>query len=202
MTLGYICSFIFLVFGLCAYLLAFLFRLFAGALYNRGRQQYEADADRLRQQLAYTRSEYLDAFTKMHKLVATKKIINEYRHEMYQLFGNDWADELDRMAHREKIGLQYSNLYMWLARIDLARNGKCDTNMLLNFDGIGPTEHNLMAVKCIEDNLRKYGLDVRMEIAKVNNTSYYARVSNLEFHGALNPPTYMWEDIADVKRNN
>ncbi len=165
-------------------------------------RKHDESVSDLRRSLEFTRKEESECFLEMHKHVENGTIGDFYKEEMVQIFGDDWESELNRLRHREKMNLEYNNLYLWLTRIALARRGKCRTNMLLNFDGFGPTRHNLMAAKCVEDNLRKSGLDVRLEIVKVNNTSYYARVANLEYHGGFGSPVYMWRDVVDVKQSN
>lgn len=202
MSLGFVLSFISMVFIALGYLLFFVFKIVAGSIHSNNMNKHETNIGRLRERLSYTPSEKIDAITVMTRYVEAGAIGKYYGDEMVQIFGENWEPELRRLVSREKMHLKYNNLYKWLGYIALARDGKCGTNMLLDFDGFGPTKHNLMAVKCIEDNLRKSGLDVRLEIAKVDDTSYYARVSELEYHGIFNPPNYMWEDVVNVERCN
>lgn len=197
MTLGFICSFIVMVFGIGIYALIGLISLISGIANAPGVERARIAEEEFKKRIKINVGKQLDYQVEMRGWLSQEKfknIYDEFGTELRYIFGDDYEQEFKRFFKRNRWGRDYYKLADHLAMIRLAKIGQGDWLINVDFDK-DSFDRSLKYCKVIEDCWRKAGIDVHLELLKSKKepVRYYMIPSEIRHHGILGPgPDFRW----------
>lgn len=195
MTLGFICSFIVMVFGIGIYALIGLISLISGVANAPGVQKARIAEEEFKERVKIDYGKELQYRFEIEKWLDTEKyqyIFDEFGEELRYIFGTNYEKEFKEFFRRNRYGRSLNKLAGRLALIRLAKIGQGEWLIDVDFDK-SSFARSLRYCKVIEDSWRKAGIDVHLELLKTNTKPerYYMIPAETNHHG-LTKPDFRW----------
>lgn len=201
MTLGFIFSFIVMVFGIGIYLLVGIARLLLGAATSDGRRQELENERILRERLRVDNGEYFKRRFELSDAVkaarAAKKdpaerILQIMPDDIRKVFGENYEKDFKEYFRAHENFSPFDKMVKKLTMLQMARLGQGEIFQYLDFDESN-FERSLKYCQAIEENWRTAGIDIHFELRKTTGKKpeYYMFPTEACYH-FISTPDFRW----------
>lgn len=203
MTLGFICSFVLMVFGILFYALLFVLKLAVGV--NKGSFERNAipDEEMFIRRIRASDKEYKRIFDEIMshykednrvRPYTQNYLIKEFKDDLFYIYGSNYKDEVSLDGFRARAGyFSEINFVNWFVALRLAKVGKAipewKDELRLNY-GVEELV-NRRICRRIEYYWNQKGLDVHLEQIGDGRLAYM-KPSKFVYH-LFDSPNYKWK---------